>query len=75
MNDNLHPLFQQILKPYMPAEQRIDQLLNEIRDNNNELMDQVRELKSPAQQKYYSGKIAELINQTSKTVTTLNKKA
>lgn len=56
------------------AQERIDQLLNQIRDNNNELMDRVRQLQSPAEQKYYSKKVAELINKTSNTVSTLKKR-
>lgn len=58
----------------MSNSEKIDQLLTKIRDNNNELLSQVRTL-PPADQKVYSEKVSRLIEQTHKTVSGLNKKS
>lgn len=57
----------------MSNSEKIDQLLNKIRDNNNDLLSQVRTL-PPADQKVYSEKVSRLIEQTHQTVSGLNKK-
>lgn len=51
----------------MNTSDKIEQLLSKIRDNNNELIKQLRTL-APKDQQEYSKKISDLMERTTKTV-------
>jgi hypothetical protein len=51
----------------MNSYEKIDQLLNEIRDRNNDLLDQLRKMKGE-DQKYYSEKVYQSIEKSQELI-------